>query len=77
VILTDHKLRVECFENSTLKMNYLEGLYQLQEFFFSATASEAERFMAVVVLPTPPFWFATDIILPCIYSTSIPKNHND
>src|SRR3954468_5440605 len=25
---------------------------------FSATASEAARFTAVVVLPTPPFWFA-------------------
>ena len=25
---------------------------------FSATAREAPRLMAVVVLPTPPFWFA-------------------
>src|SRR5258706_4238317 len=25
----------------------------------SAAASEAARLMAVVVLPTPPFWFAT------------------
>src|SRR3954469_10239171 len=25
---------------------------------FSATASEAARFTAVVVFPTPPFWFA-------------------
>jgi hypothetical protein len=26
--------------------------------------SEAARFTHVVVLPTPPFWFATAIILP-------------
>ena len=29
-----------------------------------ASASEAARLMAVVVLPTPPFWLATAIILP-------------
>ena len=30
----------------------------------SARASDAPRLMAVVVLPTPPFWLATAIILP-------------
>src|SRR5207249_10827289 len=30
----------------------------------SARASAAARFTAVVVLPTPPFWFATAMILP-------------
>src|SRR3954464_13041409 len=30
----------------------------------SAAASEAARLMAVVVLPTPPFWCATAMILP-------------
>src|SRR6266403_34765 len=30
----------------------------------SAAASEAARLMAVVVLPTPPFWLATAMILP-------------
>ena len=29
--------------------------------FFSATAMEAERLIAVVVLPTPPFWLAMQI----------------
>ena len=29
-------------------------------------ANEAARFMAVVVFPTPPFWFASDIILPIL-----------
>jgi len=29
----------------------------------SFAASEAERFIAVVVLPTPPFWFVTAITL--------------
>jgi len=29
--------------------------------FFSATAREAPRLMAVVVFPTPPFWFAMAI----------------
>jgi hypothetical protein len=31
---------------------------------FSAMAMEADRFTAVVVFPTPPFWFATAIIRP-------------
>ena len=33
------------------------------------SASEAARLMAVVVFPTPPFWFATATILPirCLY----------
>src|SRR5271167_2576021 len=30
----------------------------------SAAASEAARLMAVVVLPTPPFWLATAIMRP-------------
>jgi hypothetical protein len=30
---------------------------------FSAAASEAERLMAVVVFPTPPFWLAMLMIL--------------
>src|SRR5712671_2458198 len=30
----------------------------------SAAAKEAARLMAVVVLPTPPFWFATAITRP-------------
>src|SRR3981081_3786162 len=29
---------------------------------FSAVARQAARFTAVVVLPTPPFWFATAMI---------------
>src|ERR1039457_2398165 len=33
----------------------------------SAAASEAARLMAVVVLPTPPFWLATAITRPMIY----------
>src|SRR5271157_239167 len=32
----------------------------------SAAASEAARLMAVVVLPTPPFWLATAITRPMI-----------
>src|ERR1700687_5819118 len=32
----------------------------------SAAASEAARLMAVVVLPTPPFWLATAMIRPMI-----------
>ncbi len=30
----------------------------------SLAASEAARLIAVVVLPTPPFWLATAMILP-------------
>jgi hypothetical protein len=31
---------------------------------YSSTAKLAAKFMAVVVLPTPPFWFAIAIIFP-------------
>jgi hypothetical protein len=30
----------------------------------SAAASDADRLMEVVVLPTPPFWFAIAITFP-------------
>src|SRR5271157_1397125 len=33
----------------------------------SAAASEAARLMAVVVLPTPPFWLATAMTRPMIF----------
>jgi hypothetical protein len=36
----------------------------MRRVFFPWTAREALRFIAVVVLPTPPFWFATAIVLP-------------
>src|SRR5690625_1258765 len=35
--------------------------------FLSSNANEAPKLMVVVVLPTPPFWFATAIILPIIF----------
>src|SRR5262245_59970868 len=34
----------------------------------SATASDAARLTAVVVLPTPPFWFVTAMILDKIHT---------
>jgi hypothetical protein len=37
------------------------GSQSTKRTFFSITAKEAAKFMAVVVLPTPPFWFATAI----------------
>jgi hypothetical protein len=33
----------------------------------SVAAREAARLMDVVVFPTPPFWFATDITFPIDY----------
>jgi hypothetical protein len=33
------------------------GSQSITRVLFSATASEAPRFTAVVVFPTPPFWF--------------------
>jgi hypothetical protein len=38
------------------------------------SASEVPRFMAVVVFPTPPFWFATQITLPLIVFGEFPVN---
>src|ERR1700732_3271279 len=37
----------------------------------SAAASEAARLMAVVVLPTPPFWLATAMTRPMILSVAL------
>jgi hypothetical protein len=36
----------------------------------SAAAKEAARLMAVVVFPTPPFWFATAITIPMSFLES-------
>ena len=35
--------------------------------FFPASARQADRLIAVVVLPTPPFWLAIAIILPMFF----------
>ena len=40
------------------------GSMSMSRVRFSATASAAARLTAVVVLPTPPFWLATAMILP-------------
>src|SRR4029077_142677 len=39
----------------------------------SAAAKEAARLMAVVVFPTPPFWFATAITIPMSFLESNEK----
>ena len=38
-----------------------------------AAASEAARFTAVVVFPTPPFWFATAMTLPMMMRSRRPR----
>jgi hypothetical protein len=40
---------------------------------FLRTASEAARLMAVVVLPTPPFWLAIAIVLPIDVFKIVPQ----
>ena len=40
------------------------GSASMSRVFCSATASDAARLTAVVVLPTPPFWFAMAMIRP-------------
>ena len=40
------------------------GSASMRRVFFSSVASEADRFMAEVVLPTPPFWFVNAMIFP-------------
>src|SRR5258706_10669181 len=49
----------DCGSTSTIKV------------FFPNRAKEAARLMAVVVLPTPPFWFATATIFICLPWNSI------
>ena len=39
------------------------GSQSISRTFFSITARDAAKFMAVVVFPTPPFWLAMAIIL--------------
>ena len=40
------------------------GSASINRTFFSKTPRAADRLTDVVVFPTPPFWFATEIILP-------------
>ena len=40
------------------------GSASITRTFFSNVASEAAKLIVVVVLPTPPFWFANAIIFP-------------
>ena len=42
------------------------GSASITSTFFSNAASDAARFIAVVVLPTPPFWFANAMIFPIL-----------
>jgi hypothetical protein len=40
------------------------GSQSTRRHLFSATATEADKLMAVVVFPTPPFWLAMVITFP-------------
>ena len=42
---------------------------------FPSDARQEDRLILVVLFPTPPFWFATAIILP-IYLISFPKQNS-
>ena len=44
------------------------GSQSISNTLFSIRAKEADKFTDVVVLPTPPFWFAIAIILATIHS---------
>src|SRR5262249_2842438 len=43
------------------------GSQSMRSVFTSAAANDEARLMAVVVLPTPPFWLATAITRPILY----------
>ena len=43
------------------------GSISIASTFFPFSARQAERLIAVVDLPTPPYWFATAITLPKIH----------
>ena len=43
--------------------------------FFPSSAREAARLIAVVVLPTPPFWLATTIVLSIKYSPFVSSSY--
>src|ERR1700677_426428 len=45
------------------------GSQSMSKVLTSAAAREAARLMAVVVLPTPPFWLATAMTRPIKYSS--------
>src|SRR5271165_5394169 len=49
----------------------------MSRLFTSAAAIEAARLMAVVVLPTPPFWLATAIILAIRFEPGATKSLKD
>ena len=42
------------------------GSVSINNTFFPFLANKVLKFTVVVVFPTPPFWFATDIIFPIL-----------
>ena len=47
------------------------GSRSIKRTFFSKIPKHADKFSAVVVLPTPPFWFDTAIILGNLFISKI------
>src|SRR3984885_12023076 len=45
------------------------GSQSTRRIFKPSKARQAERLMAVVVLPTPPFWFTIPRIMPMVFQT--------
>ena len=59
---------VVAFRNSKASGRVALGIGVDEKNLRSLAAREAARLMAVVVLPTPPFWFAIAMIFPKPYS---------
>src|SRR6056297_1255785 len=53
---------LSCCPTPTPELEFPCGSMSITSVRCSATASDAPRLIAVVVLPTPPFWFAMAII---------------
>ena len=49
------------------------GSASMTRTFFSRVASEAARLIVVVVLPTPPFWFAITMIFGGVVNKMLQK----
>ena len=62
--------RISMVKDVRIFVNTIDHAIRLMSVFLPRAATQDERFTAVVVLPTPPFWFAIATILATLFVSS-------
>ena len=69
---TEASVKTSYMDRSTVVMSRKDmvllawGSRSMRRVFFCRSANAAARLIAVVVLPTPPFWLAIDMTMECL-----------